>query len=66
MDSGGPKKALLDGSQIPRCEVAIFRGKDMSCAKIAEPIDLRSGCGLGWAGGSTSSLYSPGGANVAS
>jgi len=44
----GPRKHVLDEAQTP-CEGAIIRGKDMpdntavSCAKMAEPIDLPLG-----------------------
>jgi len=50
------------GFQIAPCESVICKGKDMpghagrhfavSCAKMAEPIEMSFGCGLAWAYGS--------------
>jgi len=58
MESGGPRKHVLDGPDPP-CKGAIITEKDipgharqhcvMSCAKIV------GGCGFGWAEGSTRS-----------
>jgi len=38
----------------------------VTCAKMAEPIDLRFGCGLGWAEEPRAQSFSLGGANVPS
>jgi len=53
MDSGGPKEACIRWGPDPACEGAVIGGKDMpghaqrhsavSCAKMAEPIDLPLG-----------------------
>jgi len=53
MDSGGPKEACIRWGPDTPCEGAIISGKDMpgharrhsgvSCAKMAEPIDMQFG-----------------------
>jgi len=70
MDQG----IVLYGVQIPYGKgqfwgkgLYIVKYRDLlpwGCAETAEPIDCCLGCGLGWAKGSTSQPYLPGGANV--
>jgi len=63
-NDGGPDSPMGMGNFGERCANCKVLGLSaVSCAKTAEP---PFGCGFGWAEGSTSSIYSPGGANVSS
>jgi len=53
-DPGPPWEGAILAERRAHCKV--YGPSAVNCAKTAEPIGLRLGCGLGWAEGSTCSI----------